>query len=79
MDISTDLLFMEPVFHGKIWGGRKLEEMYGYEIPDGPVGECWGISAHPNGDCKIASGPLAVQIGAPVVFSIPSCAFSNRR
>jgi len=59
MDTSTDLLFMEPVFHGKIWGGRKLEEMYGYEIPDGPVGECWGISAHPNGDCKIASGPLA--------------------
>ncbi len=42
MDSSTDLLFMEPVFHGKIWGGRKLEEMYGYEIPDGPVGECWG-------------------------------------
>ena len=42
MDTSTDLLFMEPVFHGKIWGGRKLEEMYGYEIPDGPVGECWG-------------------------------------
>ncbi len=59
MDTSTDLLFMEPVFNGKIWGGRKLEEMYGYEIPDGPVGECWGISAHPNGDCKIASGPLA--------------------
>ncbi len=49
METSTDLLFMEPVFHGKIWGGRKLEEMYGYEIPDGPVGECWGISAHPNG------------------------------
>ncbi len=59
MAISTDLLFMEPVFHGKIWGGRKLEEMYGYDIPDGPVGECWGISAHPNGDCRIASGPLA--------------------
>lgn len=59
MDTSKDLLFMEPVFHGKIWGGRKLEEMYGYDIPAGPVGECWGISAHPNGDCKIAGGPLA--------------------
>lgn len=54
-----DLLFMEPVFHGKIWGGRKLETMYGYDIPAGPVGECWGISAHPNGDCRIANGPLA--------------------
>lgn len=59
METTTDLLFMEPVFHGKIWGGRKLEEMYGYDIPDGPVGECWGISAHPNGDCKVAGGPLA--------------------
>lgn len=56
---TCDLLFMEPVFHGKIWGGRKLETMYGYDIPAGPVGECWGISAHPNGDCRIANGPLA--------------------
>jgi mannose-6-phosphate isomerase class I len=36
---SDELLFMEPIFHNKIWGGRRLEYAYGYEIPDGPVGE----------------------------------------
>lgn len=60
--MTTDLLFMEPVFHGKIWGGRKLEEMFGYKIPDGPVGECWGISAHPNGDCAVSGGPFAGKL-----------------
>lgn len=51
-----ELLFPEPVFHEKIWGGRKLETDWGYQIPDGPVGECWAISAHPAGDCKIVGG-----------------------
>jgi len=35
---------------------RKLETEFGYEIPDGLVGECWSISAHPNGDCVIEGG-----------------------
>ena len=55
-DITRDLIFPMPIFHGKIWGGRKLETEFGYEIPDGPIGECWAISAHPNGDCVIAGG-----------------------
>ena len=53
---ARDLIFLVPEFHGKLWGGRRLEEDYGYELPDGPVGECWAISAHPNGDCKVAGG-----------------------
>ena len=55
-DITRDLIFPTPIFHGKIWGGRKLETEFGYEIPDGPIGECWAISAHPNGDCVVADG-----------------------
>ena len=51
-----DLIFLVPEFHGKLWGGRRLEEEYGYDLPDGPVGECWAISAHPHGDCKVAGG-----------------------
>lgn len=47
------------MFKEKIWGGRKLETEFGYEIPAGPVGECWAISAHPAGDDEIASGEYA--------------------
>ena len=52
----SELIFMNPVFHGKLWGGRRLQTDYGYELPEGPVGECWAISAHPNGDCTVAGG-----------------------
>lgn len=52
----SDLIFLKPVLHKKLWGGRRLGTEYGYDLPDGPVGECWAISAHPHGDCEVAGG-----------------------
>lgn len=52
----TEPLRLEPVFQERIWGGRTLATRFGYAIPDGPVGECWGISAHPNGPSTISNG-----------------------
>lgn len=52
----ADLIFLEPIFHEKIWGGRRLATEFGYDIPDGPIGECWAISAHPHGDCVVVGG-----------------------
>ena len=51
-----ELLFMEPVFKEAIWGGTKLRDVFGYEIPSDTTGECWAVSAHKNGDCRIAGG-----------------------
>ncbi|MCG8542398.1 MAG: mannose-6-phosphate isomerase, class I [Clostridia bacterium] len=48
-----NILFLKPVFHEKIWGGNKLNSIFGYDIPSEKTGECWAISAHPNGDCEI--------------------------
>ena len=56
---EVDLIRIEPVFHEKIWGGRKLETEFCYTIPDGPIGECWAISAHPAGDCHVRDGAYA--------------------
>jgi beta-glucosidase len=47
---------MEPVFKQMIWGGDKLGTVWGYDIPGDNTGECWGICAHPNGDCTVKSG-----------------------
>jgi mannose-6-phosphate isomerase len=53
----TAPLFLEPVFMPRIWGGRQLATRFGYkDVPDGPVGECWGISAHPNGPSRVVGG-----------------------
>lgn len=51
------ILFLKPVFKEMIWGGSRLKEKFGYEIPGDHTGECWAISAHPNGDCIVKEGP----------------------
>lgn len=51
-----EILFMTPVFKQMIWGGNKLAKEWGYEIPSDNTGECWAISAHPNGDCTVNGG-----------------------
>ena len=51
-------LSFEPVFKDYIWGGRNLETKLGRVIPEGIVAESWEISAHPNGQTRVASGPL---------------------
>lgn len=55
-------LFLKPVFHEKIWGGRHLEIDFGYQIPDGEIGECWAISGHPHGPNKIENGEYKGQL-----------------
>ena len=55
--MARELIFTKPIFHDKIWGGRRLENVFHYDIPAGKIGECWAISAHPHGDCPIEEGP----------------------
>ena len=52
-------IFLEPVLQEKLWGGSQLRERFGYTIPSEHTGECWAISAHPNGDCRIRNGEYA--------------------
>ena len=47
------ILWVEPIFHEKIWGGKRLKDVYGYDIPSDQTGECWAPSAHPSGDNTI--------------------------
>ena len=54
-----NLIFLEPIFHEKIWGGTRLKTNFNYEIPSEKTGECWAISAHKNGDCKVLNGKHA--------------------
>lgn len=49
-------LFLKPLFMYRIWGGTALRDKFNYEIPSENTGECWAISSHENGDCKITNG-----------------------
>lgn len=54
-----EIIFLEPIFMHNIWGGTKLREDFGYQIEGTDVGECWGVSAHEHGDCRICQGRYA--------------------
>lgn len=55
----SELLFMKPVLKQMIWGGNRMRNEYGYDIPGDDTGECWAISAHENGDGTILDGEYA--------------------
>lgn len=56
---TKEILFLGPVFKQVIWGGDRLASEWGYDIPGSNTGECWAVSAHPNGDCAIKGGTFA--------------------
>lgn len=46
-------IFLRPYFRNKIWGRRKLNTFFHYQIPAGKVGEAWIISGYRN-DASVA-------------------------
>ncbi len=56
---NHEILFLNPVFTRNIWGGRRLKEDFRYKVAGEDIGECWGIAAHPKGDCTIKEGVFA--------------------
>lgn len=51
------ILKLQPIFQERIWGSQRLKRDFDYDIPSGTIGECWGISAHPNGENIVSNGP----------------------
>ncbi|MEE0500744.1 MAG: type I phosphomannose isomerase catalytic subunit, partial [Streptococcus sp.] len=71
-------LFLHSVMQEKIWGGTRLKEEFGYEIPSDHVGEFWAISAHPHGVSKVANGPYE-GMGLDQLYQEHRELFSNRK
>lgn len=55
----TQPLSFEPIFMERIWGGRKLAELFGKNLPPNkPIGESWEIVDRPEAQSVVTSGPL---------------------
>lgn len=53
-------LTFRPIFKERVWGGRRLAELYGKPLPASvPIGESWEITDRPEGVSVITNGPLA--------------------
>ncbi len=53
---EAQIIFLQPVFKQTIWGGTRLKEQFSYQTASECIGECWGISAHPNGESIVGNG-----------------------
>ena len=55
---NSPLLF-KPIFQERIWGGRKLAELFGKDLPaDTHIGESWEIVDRPEAQSLVRDGPL---------------------
>lgn len=55
-------LKFEPIYKKRIWGGQKLKEVFGKDIPAGEkIGESWELADLPDDKSVIANGELTGQ------------------
>jgi mannose-6-phosphate isomerase len=58
-DADSPLLFT-PIFQERIWGGQKLAELFGKDLPPGKrIGESWEFVDRPEAQSIVRGGPMA--------------------
>lgn len=60
--MANSPLVFQPIFQERIWGGRKLAELFGKNLPPNKrIGESWEIVDRPEAQSIVAHGPLKDQ------------------
>lgn len=74
-----ELIFLEPVFKEKIWGGNKLREDFNMDVEGENIGEAWVISAHSNGISKVTSPECYKGMGLDELYKSHREIFANSK
>jgi mannose-6-phosphate isomerase len=70
--MPQSLIQFEEAFFERIWGGRRLRDALGFELPsDGAVGEAWLVADHTAHNSVIANGPWRGQTLHDLVLRCP--------
>lgn len=54
--VSSPIVKLDPAFKDNLWGGTKLRTVFGKKCDYDVIGESWELSAHPDGQSRIANG-----------------------
>jgi mannose-6-phosphate isomerase len=66
-------LKFKPIYKHRIWGGQKLRDYFGKDIPAGEkIGESWELADLPEDKSVIANGELAGQTLAATISKYPA-------
>ncbi|MBW8002288.1 MAG: class I mannose-6-phosphate isomerase [Planctomycetes bacterium] len=64
-------LKFKPIYKHRIWGGRKLAEVFGKDLPEDNIGESWELADLPEDKSEIVNGELAGQTLETVIKQYP--------
>lgn len=62
------LIFFDPVFQEKIWGGNRLPKLFDRKLENDHIGEVWAISGHPNGVSKVRQPEVYSGLGLDELY-----------
>ncbi len=62
MNIEPYPLMLQPVYKDYIWGGNKINEVFGKEHGLKKCAESWEVADRPEGSSKITNGPLSGKL-----------------
>ena len=58
LEVTSPIIF-KPIFQERIWGGRRLAELFGKKLPANKrIGESWEIVDRPDAQSVVKNGPL---------------------
>jgi len=58
MRLTAPIIF-EPIFMDRVWGGRRMESLFGKRLPThGRIGEAWELVDRPEAQSVVHDGPL---------------------
>ena len=65
-------VYFQDEFKTKVWGGRRLESVFGRELPRGAlIGESWEVADHPHGMSVVRQGACQGQTLRELVEACP--------